>query len=212
MSEVFGERRKQLLRHLLRNRTGATVRELMQALGVTRTAVRQHIAALTREGWVAPAGLVPSGGRPRTLFALTAAGRDAVRRHYTWFGELLADALAHERDAAGLRARINRIAAAVLTRVRAEQPSAARESKSIERLAALMDRLGYDAQVATDADGAPAIEASHCIFHELASNRPAVCQFDLALLSGYAGRRVELHECMSRGGRVCRFRFAQKAP
>jgi len=210
MAEVFGERRRQLLRHLLRNRTGATVKELMQALGVTRTAVRQHVAALVRQGLVAPAAVLPSGGRPKTLFALTPAGREAVRRHYAWFGELLMDAVEHERDGTSLRRRITRIASAVLARARAQRPSCEERSKSVERLAALMDQLGYDARVARDADGAPAIEASHCIFHDVAMKRPEVCQFDLALLSGYAGRRVELRECMSRGGRVCRFRFAPK--
>ncbi|HEX6993387.1 MAG TPA: winged helix-turn-helix transcriptional regulator [Gammaproteobacteria bacterium] len=211
MAEVFGERRKQLLRHLLRNGTGATVKELMQVLGVTRTAVRQHVEALMREGLVAPAAALPSGGRPRTLFALTAAGRDAVRRHYAWFGELLMDAVERERDATGLRTRVTRIAAAVVARARAQRSLGAEESNGVERLAALMDQLGYDARVAKDADGAPAIEANHCIFHELAMKRPAICQFDLAVLSGYAGRRVELRECMSRGGRVCRFRFTPRA-
>src|SRR5690554_929298 len=106
MAEVFGERRKQLLRHLLRKRAGATIKELTQVLGVTRTAVRQHVAALMREGLVAPAAVVPSGGRPKTLLALTPAGREAVPRHFAWFGELLVDAVERERDAAGVRTRI----------------------------------------------------------------------------------------------------------
>jgi len=211
MAEVFGERRKQLLRHLLRSGTGATVKELVQVLGVTRTAVRQHVAALKREGLVAPSAVLPSGGRPKTLFALTPAGRKAVQRHYAWFGELLVDAVEQGRDAARLHARITRIATAVLARARAQQPIRDEGPKSAERLAALMDQLGYDARVARGADGAPAIEASHCVFHELAMKRPEVCQFDLALLSGYAGRRVELGECMARGGRVCRFRFTSNA-
>src|SRR5690606_14381370 len=122
MAEVFGERRKQLLRHLLRHRRGATVKELMQVLGVTRTAVRQHVAALTREGLVAPAAVLPSGGRPKTLFALTPAGRETVPRHYAWFGELVVDAVERERDRASLRTRIARIAAAVVARARGARP------------------------------------------------------------------------------------------
>src|SRR5690606_11552515 len=161
MAEVFGERRKRLLRHLLRNRTGATVKELTNVLGVTRTAVRQHIAALTREGLVAPGAVLPSGGRPKRLLSLTAAGREAVPRNYAWFGELLVDAVERERDAAGLRTRMTRIAAAVLARARAHGAST-EGPRSVERLAALMDELGYDAHVAKDADGGRAIEADHC--------------------------------------------------
>ena len=56
MSEVFGERRKQLMRHLLRHKTGCSIDELALAIGVTRTAVRQHLAALSQEGLVAPGG------------------------------------------------------------------------------------------------------------------------------------------------------------
>ncbi len=209
MAEMFGERRKRLLRHLLRNPAGATVKELVEVLGVTRTAVRQHVAALMRSGLVAPSSVLPTGGRPKTLFALTRAGRDAVPRYYLWFGELLLEAL-EQRDTASRRTRIARIAGAVLARARVRRPGAETEARSIDGLAELMDELGYDARVASDADGAPCIEASHCIFHELAMQRPEVCHFDLALLSGYAGRRVELHECMSRGGQVCRFRFRSR--
>lgn len=206
MSEIFGERRKGLLRHLLKNRAGATVQELVQVLQVTRTAVRQHIAALIRDGVVAPAAQVPSGGRPRRLFALTEAGRAAFPRHFAWFGELLVEAVAADRDAARVTTRLRRIAASVVAQNRHDTP--ARELQTIERLAAQMDQLGYDVQLATDADGGRAIEASSCIFHDLAMKHPEVCQFDLALLSGYAGGRVELNECVARGGRVCRFKVS----
>lgn len=206
MSEIFGERRKGLLRHLFKNRAGATVQELVQVLQVTRTAVRQHIAALIRDGMVAPAAQIASGGRPRRLFALTEAGRAAFPRHFSWFGELLVEAVAADRSAARLPMRLRRIAAAVVAQNRHD--AQARESQTVERLAARMNQLGYDARVATDADGGPAIETSSCIFHDLAMKHPEVCQFDLALLSGYAGGRVELNECMARGGRVCRFKMS----
>lgn len=212
MAEMFGERRKRLLRYLLKNAAGATVKELMQVLGVTRTAVRQHVAALIRDGLVASGGTLPSGGRPKNVVALTAAGRAAVPRHDSWFGALLVEALETGADIAGRGARIRRLGATVAAQARSSATNAAGEAPTIERLAELMDRVGYDARLTTDARGEPSVEASHCIFHGLAKEHPEVCQFDLALLSGYTGRRVELHECMSRGGRVCRFRFtAQKS-
>src|SRR5690606_39898210 len=97
------------------------------------------------------------------------------------------------------RARAARALPAFPTRrssdLRTDRPSGEAGSKRMEHLAALMDQLGYDAHVAKDVDGAPAIEATHCIFHELALKRPQVCQF-----------RSEEHtsELQSRENLVCR--------
>jgi predicted ArsR family transcriptional regulator len=207
MTGMFGERRKQLLRHLLRNKAGATIDELSQALGVTRTAVRQHLAALTRDALVAPGAARPTGGRPEQLFVLTEAGKEAFPRHYSWFAQLLIEAMTQEHGVAGVRTRLGRIAAAVVAQLRQRMPGLVGRRRKVEQLSALMDELGYDARTTKDVGGAPTIEADNCIFHELAMKNPEICQFDLALLSGFTGSKVELHECMARGGHVCRFRF-----
>lgn len=207
MTEIFGERRKQLLRHLLRNKSGATVDELSHVLGVTRTAVRQHLAGLMRNSLVSPGEARPSGGRPKQLFVLTEAGKEAFPRHYSWFAQLLVEAMAKEHGTTGLRARLGRLASAVVEQLRQRSPGGESRRQKVEQVAALMDELGYDARAAKDLGGAPTIEADNCIFHELAMKHPEVCQFDLALLSGFTGSKVELHECMARDGHVCRFRF-----
>lgn len=207
MAEVFGERRKQLLRHLLRNKTGATVDELAHALGVTRTAVRQHLAALMRDALVSPGAERPSGGRPKQLFVLTDAGKEAFPRHYSWFAQLLVEAMTKEHGESGMRARLGRIASAVVEQLRQRSPTGASRREKVEKISVLMDELGYDAHTAKDLGDAPTIEADNCIFHELAMKHPEICHFDLALLSGFTGSKVELTECMARGGHVCRFRF-----
>ena len=211
MSEMFGERRKQLLRHLLRNKSGASVDELAQALGVTRTAVRQHLAALMRDGLVAPGTTRASGGRPQRLFVLTDEGKEAFPRHYSWFAQLLVEEIAKEHGTAGLRARLGRIASAVVAQMPQQQrtPNGASSREKIETLAGLLDELGYDAHLVKDKSG-PVIEADNCVFHELAMRHPEICHFDLALLSGYTGNKVDLYECMARGGQVCRFHFTPR--
>lgn len=207
MADLFGERRKQLLRYLLRNKAGATIDELAAAIGVTRTAVRQHLAAAIRDGLVAPGDTRPSRGRPNQLFVLTDAGKEVFPRHYAWFAQLLVEAITDEHGVAGLRTRLGRIASAVVAQLaqRGERPAGTRER--IDRLSELMDELGYDAHAAREAGGLPTIEADNCVFHELARRQPEVCRFDLAVLSGYTGADVELEECMARGQHVCRFRF-----
>lgn len=207
MGGVYGESRKRLLRHLLRHKAGASIDELTQAISVTRTAVRQHLAALSREGLVAPGGERSTGGRPKRLYVLTQAGREAFPRHYSWFAQLLLEAMATEHGSAGLRIRLGRIASAVVAQLRQRAPEREGRRQKVGKVASLMDELGYDARTGKDIGGAPTIEADNCVFHELAMNNPAVCQFDLSLLSGMTGSKVELDECMARGGHVCRFRF-----
>ena len=207
MAEVFGQRRKLLLRHLLRNKQGATVDELAQAIGVTRTAVRQHLSSLIRDGLVGSGEMRPSRGRPTQLFVLTHAGREEFPRRYAWFAALLVEAITEEHGIAGLRTRLGRIASAVVAQLAQRAPRPPELHGRIAALSELMDELGYDARSAEASNGVPVIEADNCVFHELAGKQPEVCQFDLALLSGYTGANVELNECMAHGGHVCRFKF-----
>jgi predicted ArsR family transcriptional regulator len=255
MIEVFGARQKQLMRLLLKNKGGMTVDELAQALKVTRNAVRQHLATLSKNGFVAPGKTRPTRGRPQQLHILTDAGKEAFPRHYSWFAQLLVDAIAGEHGAEGLRTRLGRVAAAVATQLQqrgavsgngashgtsaaqgtaaygsgaaqsagapgangAPNPGAAAANgngadlrQRVARLASVMDELGYDARVGADVNAMPAIEADNCIFHELAKKNPEICHFDLALLSSATDSKVEHHECMARGGNVCRFKFSAR--
>jgi predicted ArsR family transcriptional regulator len=210
MTDIFGERRNQVMRHLLRNKAGAAIDELAAAVGVTRTAVRQHLAALMRDGLVAPGAARPSGGRPQRLFVLTERGKEAFPRHYSWFAQLLVEEMTREHGQAGLRTRLGRIASAVVTQLQQQRSSANASSREkIETLSQVMDEIGYDARMGKDRGG-PTIEADNCVFHELARKHPEICHFDLSLLSGYTGSKVELTECMARGGHVCRFRFTPR--
>lgn len=232
MIEVFGARQKQLMRLLLRNKGGMTVDELAQALKVTRNAVRQHLATLSKNGFVAPGRTRPTRGRPQQLHVLTDAGKEAFPRHYSWFAQLLVDAIAGEHGAEGLRTRLGRVAAAVATQLQQRgvvngngngavipAPVASGASmgngngdlrQKVARLATVMDELGYDARVGADVNSSPAIEADNCVFHELAKKNPEICHFDLALLSTATDSKVEHHECMARGGNVCRFKFTAR--
>jgi predicted ArsR family transcriptional regulator len=207
MSETFGASRNRLMRHLLRNKPGASIDEMASAVGVTRTAVRQHLAALMRDGLVAGGETRPTGGRPEQLYVLSPQGREEFPRRYSWFAQLLIEAMQREHGTSGLRVRLGRIAAAVVAQIRQGAPAIGSRREKVQALAGLMDNLGYDAHTARDLEGAPTIEADNCVFHELATKNPEICHFDLALLSGYTGSKVTLHECMARGGHVCRFQF-----
>lgn len=207
MLEVMGERQQQLLRLLHQQLDGMTVEQLAQGLQVTRTAVRQHLTVLERDGLVTRGATQPSGGRPQQLYQLTQKGQEAFPRKYSWFAELLLQALEGKMGEQGLAAQLAEIGAKLATTL----PPAERDQAEarIAALAEIMRELGYDARPAESAEGLPRIVASNCVFHHLAARFPEVCELDLALLSRYVGEPVTHEECMVRGGAVCRFRFGK---
>jgi predicted ArsR family transcriptional regulator len=210
--DMLGDRQAQLLRMLLKNKSGLTVDELALGLQITRNAVRQHLTALERDELVAPGPTRPSGGRPQQLFVLTRKGTELFPRHYSWFTQLVVESMKREHGLAGLRERLGAMGRGVAEQMRARHPELDTHEQKVERLAAVMSELGYEARASTRSGEAPMIEADNCVFFELALKIPEICQFDLSLLGTFTDSSVEHEECMARGGNVCRFRFRADQP
>ncbi len=205
---MLGNRRKDLLRHLLEEKTGLTVEELSQRVSISRNAIRQHLAGLEKDGLVTAGATRPTGGRPEQLYVLTDAGREFFPRQYSWFAQLVVDSIRDELGPEGLRKRLTALGTAVARRLRAQHPDAKTRREKVAALAELMQQMGYHAR-AESASGTR-LEARNCVFHDLARTNPEICQFDLALLSTFTDSRVDHEECMAKGGNVCRFRFAPR--
>src|SRR5262245_61716829 len=118
MLGVLGNRRLELLQLLLRDKGGLTVDELSQRLEVTRNAVRQHLATLEQDGLVEAGSTRPTGGRPEQLYVLTRTGREFFPRQYSWFAQLMVEAIKSEAGARGLRKRLSALGAAVARQLR----------------------------------------------------------------------------------------------
>ena len=210
MLEILGDRQRNLLKLLLKNKAGLTVDELSKGLKITRNAVRQHLAALDSDGLIAQGATRPSAGRPHQLYALTEKGKEIFPRHYTWFAQLVVDSIRREHGAEGLSERLNAIGSGIAEQLRSQYPALETRKQKVEKLAEVMDQLGYDARNVTAPRGAPVIEADNCVYHNLAIKNPEVCRLDLALLETFTDSRVDHQECMARGGNVCRFKFTPK--
>jgi predicted ArsR family transcriptional regulator len=210
MIEILGDRQRQLLRLLLKNKSGLTVEELSKGLKITRNAVRQHLVALEGDRLVAQGATRPSGGRPQQLYLLTEKGKEIFPRHYSWFAQLVIEGIKSEHGAEGLSERLSEIGSSVAEQLRTQNPGLKTHEQKVERLAAIMDQLGYNAWNASAANKAPVIEAENCVFHELAIKNPEICHFDLAMMGTFTDSKVDHQECMARGGNVCRFKFTAK--
>lgn len=200
--DQFGNTQQQLLRALLHHPEGIGVEELVSALGISTNAVRQHLTALERDGFVARGEQRPTSRRPQQLYGLTEHGRELFPRHYS----LLADkVISHTRAALGSDG-LTQLMREMGGESGAGERDAVRQAGAAQiaaRLAQVMTRVGYEAEPATA--GPVTVIAHNCVFHHLAARFPEVCEYDLAFIRQATGGEVEHAECMVRGGRVCRF-------
>ncbi|CAN7599890.1 winged helix-turn-helix transcriptional regulator [Pseudoduganella sp. LjRoot289] len=208
MLDMLGDRQKDLLRLLQKNKAGITVEQISDGLAITRSAVRQHIAALENEGLVGKGTSRATRGRPEQLYVLTDKGRECFPRHYVWFAQLLIESIQREVGADGMGERFEAMGTQVGQQLRAQLAGASQPAERLRQLSGLMQELGYDASVQGGPD-ANLIEADNCVFHNLAAANPHICKFDLALMSAFTEGDVEHQECMAIGGQVCRFKFRQ---
>ncbi|WP_422418781.1 helix-turn-helix transcriptional regulator [Pseudomonas sp. GZD-222] len=202
MFEGLGRTQQDLLSALLYRAAGMSIEELASQLAVTRTAVRQHLAALERDALVVRGDLRATGRRPEQLYRLSEHGRELFPRHYHLLANLLIDEVAsligHEALVKLMRSLGEKMAADL---------SATRLDE--QQIAAHMKVVGYESEVFFRSGEPAQIVAHNCVFHQLAEAHPQICELDLALIGSLGGGDVQHLECMLRGGQVCRFQLTR---
>jgi predicted ArsR family transcriptional regulator len=207
----MGERQKQLLKLLRASKPGLSVDELSKGLEITRNAVRQHLASLEAEGLVTTGPTRPSGGgRPQQLYILTELGKEMSPRQYSWLAQLVVASVRREEGLENMSKRMNEIGASVAQQIRSQYPDLTTHQEKVEKLAEVMDQLGYNARNATLPGGDSVIEADNCVFHTMAKKDLEICHLDKGLMETFTDSKVEQNECMARGGNVCRFKLKSK--
>ena len=211
MLNTIGGRQKQLLKLLRGSKPGMSVDELSKGLEITRNAVRQHLSSLEGAGLVKTGTSRPSGGgRPQQLYVLTDLGQESFPRQYSWLAQLVVASVQREEGAENMGKRLNDIGAGIGQQIRSQYPDLNTQEEKIEKLAEVMDQLGYNAKSATLPGGESVIEADNCVFHQMAARDFEICHLDKGLMETFTDSKVEQHECMARGGELCRFRFLPK--
>ncbi|HEY8487353.1 MAG TPA: HTH domain-containing protein [Limnochordales bacterium] len=200
--------RTSLMRLLLYHKDGMTVEELASALGISRSAVQQHLALLEREGMVSASSRRRAAGRPSRVFRLSDAGYEQFPRRYDLLSTRTLQVLQQSMGEQALEQLLSQVAEQVacelMPRVQAAAPS-----RRVAVVVGLMNELGYEARAADDLQS---IEAVNCVYHHLAAQTRAVCRFDVRLLSRLLGCCVEQSACMADGAPHCLFHLQPSGP
>jgi predicted ArsR family transcriptional regulator len=204
------EAKRRLLDELKR-RGSASASELAAALGVTPTAVRQHLDALAEQGLVVGKESAPSGrGRPSSRWTITPAAQSYFPDAH---GQLTVELISAAREALGDDA-VERIIDARTQRQRREYaPLGAGSSvtSKLKRLAERRNNEGYMADISRDRAGWVLVER-HCPIGMAASACPSLCRAELQLFREVLGDGVNVtrEEHMIAGDPTCTYRITAR--
>jgi DeoR family transcriptional regulator, suf operon transcriptional repressor len=208
-----GNSQQDVLNQLMEHKAGATLDELVAAVGLSRTAVNQHLMALEREGHVRKGIPRRTGRRPQNVYVLTEQGTNSLfPKQYSWFSRLMLQTL---REQVGEQAMSQymydlgvKLSGNLIPRLIGKN-----RNERIAEIVAIMNETGFIAGTIPpeDADKLPRVECKNCVYHDLSKDYPEVCRFDVGFLAGLMGAEVEQQACMQRDGDACRFRFVPPA-
>jgi predicted ArsR family transcriptional regulator len=101
--------RDRILELFLKSEGPLNIQAVSKALGISRNATHQHVAAMEREGLVERGSAVPTGGRPSRGFRLSAAGKATFPRQYSLLAKQLLAELSQYLGADELNGAMQRI-------------------------------------------------------------------------------------------------------
>jgi DeoR family suf operon transcriptional repressor len=195
---------RRALVYQLKRRGEATADELAEVLGLTVSAVRQHLLALGKDGLVDYQAVADGRGRPRHLHRLTPRGHGLFPAAY---GELTNELLGYfsEADASLVDVAFER------RRERRLQQALARlEGKplaeKVPEMARILDEDGYLADFESLPDGTWRITEHNCAIFAVASRYGQACSSELGFLrDALPEARVDRVAHMVAGQHVCAY-------
>lgn len=185
-------------------RRGAmTLDQLVGEIGLTRTAVRLHLATLERDGLVARRGVRAGRTKPSHIYELTQEAEQRLSRAYIPVLTQLVHVLANRLSPTEFDAVMRDVGRGLLSeRPRPRGPLHERA----EAASQLLNQLGGLTEVEQE-DGALIIRSHGCPLAATAADHPETCSAMESLVSEFVGATVA-QRCDRRGRPRCCFAIA----
>ncbi|HEV2146056.1 MAG TPA: ArsR family transcriptional regulator [Longimicrobiaceae bacterium] len=183
-----------------------TAGELAEAIGISASAVRVHLAGLAAEGLVGHDRVIRGVGKPAHRYRLTAAGEGLLSRAYLPLVDSLLDVLASRMK----EEEVEELLRAVGRHLAERRPRASGDGSARVRAAAeLIEALGGLVEIEPSPAGAT-LQGRCCPLGAISPEHPQVCRALEETLAVYTGLPVR-ERCDRTGRPSCRFDVALPA-
>jgi predicted ArsR family transcriptional regulator len=179
----------------LLRRSSLTANEIARQLGLTHNAVRDHLAALLREGVVQEAGRQRGVSRPAVVYGIVPDAEAVFSKAYIPFVAHLLRVLRErlpQRELDEIMHLVGRRFAAEWPRLRGDLP------QRVEAVSLLLEDLGA-LNTVEKLDGGSIIRGYGCLLSAAVHGRPEVCRAMESLLTELL--EAPVRECCERGDR-----------
>jgi DeoR family suf operon transcriptional repressor len=194
----------------LKKRGEARAEELAEIVGVTVSAIRQHLAGLAASALVDHREAKAGPGRPKHVYRLTATAEALFPKTYS---DLTNELLEYVEDADP------ELLNAIFERRRQRRLSAARARlagkpfpEQVAELARILDEDGYLADFAPQPDGTYRVTEHNCAILGVARRHARACSSEIAFLrEALPGAQVQRVAHMIAGAHRCEYVIAPSA-
>ncbi len=193
--------RAHLLR-LVRQRGGATLDDLQRETGLSRSALRQHLTFLERDGLIRERLARGRVGRPPIVYEPAPAPQRNPAQSYAGVLRAILRVVGDQGEA-----QVRRVVEAAADEIARRHPDIAALPDLRARITAALAALMEDPRVAEVRSVGPDYEVvlHDCPFLELAREFNEVCEITRELLFQLTGAEVEQREWLVRGDPRCSF-------
>jgi predicted ArsR family transcriptional regulator len=179
----------------------ATVKDLEELLGISTTAVREHLTHLQAKALVL-ARLARNGpGRPHAVYFLSAEAQNLFPKEYDTLTNMLLREIASQEGPDRLQVLLDAVGVRLADEYRGQVAGAALP----ERLAALraaLEQRGIPVELLPDGDS---FRLFACPYFDVAQEHAGVCAMERHMVEQVLGEQVILEGTIREGRRSCRF-------
>lgn len=193
----------QIIEHIQR-RGSTTIKDLEDLLGVTTTAVRQHLGSLQAEGYVERRTVHAGVGRPHHAYFTTPKVQELFACHCDDLALTLLEEVFHLEGETRTAELLDRVGTRLAGRYFASVRSSLL-SERVTELARALNGNGVLADALVAEGDVIALRTYNCPFHELAQEHREICEMDRSMLQKVLGSSVSLSQCMLEGHAGCTF-------